>query len=71
MLNFLNRGLEFWKKTHQYYNEVVMKEEKDDCVNCGERTNYNRTDHIDSRIGYVEGAGQLCLTCLNNVEGEI
>lgn len=36
---------------------------KDKCVICGEETIYNITDHIDIRMGYVEGAGQLCMEC--------
>jgi hypothetical protein len=36
---------------------------KDKCVMCGEETLFDSTDHIDMRYGYVEGAGQLCVSC--------
>ena len=37
--------------------------EKDKCVLCGEITMYEKNVHIDRRMGYVEGAGQLCVSC--------
>jgi hypothetical protein len=37
----------------------------DKCVLCGEDTAYRYNDHIDVRIGYIEGAGQLCIKCWN------
>ena len=42
---------------------------KDKCVSCGIETLYERTDHIDFRLGYVEGAGQLCLDCYDETYG--
>ena len=30
------------------------------CVICGKETPYRFNDHIDLRIGYVEGSGQGC-----------
>jgi len=35
------------------------------CVVCGEDTQYHFHDHIDTRIGYIEGGGQLCTKCWN------
>jgi len=35
------------------------------CVMCGADTQYRFHDHIDLRVGYVEGAGQLCKECWN------
>ena len=35
----------------------------DHCVLCGVETAYKRSTHIDMRIGYIEGAGQLCSNC--------
>lgn len=35
------------------------------CVVCGTDTQYRFHDHVDLRIGYVEGAGQLCTKCWN------
>jgi len=36
------------------------------CVMCGEATPYRKSDNIDIRMNYVEGAGQLCEGCYNN-----
>jgi len=36
---------------------------KDSCILCGAETPYEETTHIDQRIGYIEGAGQLCRSC--------
>jgi len=38
----------------------------DNCVICGRETPYTTETHIDSRIGYIEGMGQLCLGCLED-----
>ncbi len=45
--------------------KVSLKDntEKDKCVKCGEITMYEKNVHIDRRMGYVEGAGQLCNGC--------
>ena len=40
-----------------------IKQQKDKCINCKRETLYHRDTHIDYRLGYVEGAGQLCLDC--------
>ena len=40
-------------------------DEYDSCVLCGVETSYKRSTHIDMRIGYIEGAGQLCIKCWN------
>ena len=34
---------------------------------CGKETAYDFETHIDFRVGYVEGAGQLCHNCYTNV----
>ena len=36
---------------------------KDICINCKKETLYSKETHIDFRLGYVKGAGQLCLDC--------
>jgi hypothetical protein len=36
---------------------------KDKCVLCGDETPYDETTHIDLRLGYVEGCGQVCRCC--------
>ncbi len=41
---------------------------KDLCIMCGKETAYDFETHIDYRIGYVEGAGQLCYSCYTGVE---
>lgn len=43
---------------------------KDKCVMCGEETPYDETVHIDLRVGYIEGAGQLCIDCYDDGEKE-
>ena len=40
--------------------------EKEKCVICGVETNVDVNTHIDFRLHYVEGAGQLCKKCYNN-----
>jgi hypothetical protein len=33
------------------------------CITCGKETTTLKTTHVDFRMGYVEGAGQLCREC--------
>jgi len=40
---------------------------KEPCVSCKKVTTYDREDHIDYRIGYIEGSGQLCLDCYDKI----
>ncbi|HEY4521594.1 MAG TPA: hypothetical protein VJH05_00430 [Candidatus Paceibacterota bacterium] len=41
-----------------------MEEPKyDKCVICGAETPYTQYTHIDARLNYVEGCGQLCNEC--------
>jgi len=40
---------------------------KDKCVTCNKKSIYDREEHIDFRIGYIEGAGQLCLECYDEL----
>ncbi len=46
------------------YFEITSKVAKDDtydkCVICGKVSPYKFSQHIDTRIGYIEGAGQGC-----------
>jgi hypothetical protein len=37
--------------------------EYDTCVVCGDVTRYKKTDHVDTRMGYIEGSGQVCSKC--------
>jgi len=36
---------------------------KDHCMLCKVETAYDEDTHIDMRIGYIEGLGQLCPNC--------
>jgi hypothetical protein len=38
---------------------------KDVCIICGVETPYDFETHIDMRIGYIQGIGQLCKACYN------
>lgn len=40
---------------------------KDTCVICGKETEYDTEEHVDSRLYYIEGAGQLCGECYKNI----
>ena len=40
---------------------------KDKCNCCGVETLYDKETHIDFRIGYIQGAGQLCLDCYDEL----
>lgn len=42
------------------YFDIKTRLSNDICVECGKITPYLYTDHIDRRIGYIEGAGQAC-----------
>ena len=46
-----------------YLEARKAEDEIDHCVLCGVETPYKRSTHIDMRIGYIEGAGQLCKSC--------
>ncbi len=49
---------------------ALMEQEKEKCVACNEETPVNKNDHVDSRLYYVEGAGQLCKKCWNEIWNE-
>lgn len=34
----------------------------DKCLICGKESSYKHSTHIDNRLGYVEGVGQLCFS---------
>ena len=58
------------KDKQQYddnYDKIFNKPIKDKCVMCDEDTLYNKHDHVDFRVGYIEGCGQLCLECYDNI----
>lgn len=39
--------------------------QKEICIKCGKETNVDIATHVDFRSGYIEGVGQLCVTCYN------
>tara|TARA_R110002020_G_scaffold147195_10_gene322447 strand:+ start:607 stop:786 length:180 start_codon:yes stop_codon:yes gene_type:complete len=49
----------------------VSENGKDLCISCGEESDYSYYTHIDYRIGYIEGAGQLCKKCYANMDNEL
>jgi len=49
--------------------EMISKDGHDLCVSCGAKTQYKTETHIDVRVHYVEGAGQLCDNCYETLEG--
>jgi len=57
---FIHRGYDF---ENSFKVSLKNNTEKDKCVKCGEITMYEKNVHIDRRMGYVEGAGQLCNDC--------
>ena len=40
---------------------------KDKCVVCGCETQFDINEHIDFRMGYIDGCGQLCLECWDKI----
>ena len=48
-------------------NKENNKVEKDICVICGCKTPYDKNEHIDNRMLYVECVGQLCKQCWDEV----
>lgn len=37
------------------------------CVICGKTTEYHKDQNVNERKHYVEGAGQLCKKCYENL----
>jgi hypothetical protein len=40
---------------------------KEKCVSCNVETQYEESTHIDFRYHYVDGAGQLCSNCNDEI----
>jgi len=57
--NHLSCALEAEQKQKPESNPIEK------CVLCGTDTQYRFHDHVDMRIGYVEGCGQMCSKCYN------
>jgi|688.fasta_scaffold551518_2 hypothetical protein len=56
-------------------NNTVLKTDNDfeiipfeKCVVCDKETNMSKNLNIDHRQFYIEGAGQLCKTCYDNLD---
>ena len=47
--------------------EVLKSEEFDTYISCGGETPEKRGTHIDLRYNYIEGVGQLCKKCYNDI----
>jgi len=41
---------------------------KDKCILCGKETEYDKDTHVDFRLYYIDGSGQLCKRCFNSLE---
>ncbi len=48
---------------------TIIKSNLECCVLCEAETQYTVSDHIDNRMFYIEGAGQLCSDCHKKVYG--
>lgn len=44
------------------------KIEYEKCIDCGAKTNIPKDMHIDKRLNYIEGAGQLCNECAKKLK---
>ena len=60
MSKYTHRGYDF---ENSFNVSLEDNTEKDKCVKCGEITRWKKTDDIAVRTGYIEGAGQLCVSC--------
>ena len=47
---------------------VTHDETSEHCIVCNAPTQYKRSDHVDYRSYYIEGAGQLCPNCFAKEE---
>jgi len=59
------------KSLVEYFRKHLEKNEKEKCVYCNSITPYKKSDDISIRDYYVEGAGQLCITCFFETYGSI
>jgi hypothetical protein len=54
-------------KIIQMEKELNPEDIYETCVMCGALTTVLKTTHIDHRVGYIEGAGQVCPTCWSEI----
>lgn len=52
-------------------NLFTSKNGKDLCISCDTETEYTHDTDIELRERYIEGAGQLCEPCYNNIMGTL
>ncbi len=54
-----------------YVTDVAMNKDIERCVmpGCGKETGYLIATPVQQRMGYVEGAGQLCSPCYSTTYG--
>ena len=50
-----------------FYNNGKKKEGYELCVCCNKKVNIFRSEEIESRPFYIEGAGQLCFDCFHEL----
>jgi len=60
----------FYERFFQHFGTIaasdslsVSNTKYDLCVMCGKETIYEKSCPVPARVGYVEGAGQLCSSC--------
>ena len=61
-----NKKLMFYEKEHINW-ELIKTELIEKCVSCGEDTPYIIDMPIDLRDYYIDGAGQLCKKCFDDI----
>jgi|TARA_B110000914_G_scaffold226249_1_gene250037 hypothetical protein len=49
----------------------ISENGKDTCISCEVETKYAFDTSIEYRTHYVEGAGQLCEKCYNDITGKL
>jgi hypothetical protein len=47
-------------------NKELNLDDNDPCVMCGTLTEYKVREHIDMRLHYIEGGGQMCKECYDS-----
>lgn len=48
-------------------SSIREENETDFCVSCGIDTGVHKETHLDHRAFYVQGAGQMCKTCYDDI----
>ena len=51
------------RSSHVNERDKLKPNDHDPCVMCGTLTEYKVHEHIDTRLHYIEGGGQLCGEC--------